>query len=79
LFEGRYGGSATDGHILQVDWSPDKCSAVANVALFNSLRYAVVLFNLYAGLSFPSFPRGHHFNLHTRTIEPVTITKLHIP
>jgi hypothetical protein len=79
LLEERLGGSATDGHILQIDWSPDNRSVVANVSLFNSLRYVVVLCNLYDGLWFSSFPRGHHFNLHTRAIEPLSITKLHIP
>lgn len=79
LMEERFGGSVTDGHILQVDWSPDNRSIVANVSLFNSLRYVVVLCNLYDGLWFPSLAQGHHFNLHTHAIEPLTVTKLQLP
>jgi hypothetical protein len=77
--EERYGGSATDGHILQIDWSPDNRSIVANISLFNGLRYVVVLCNSYNGIWFPTLARGHHFNLHAHTIEPLNITKLHIP
>lgn len=79
LIEERFGGSATDGHILQLDWSPDNHSIVANISLFNGLRYAVVLCNVYDGIWFPALARGHHFNLHDHAIEPLNNTKLFIP
>jgi hypothetical protein len=79
LLEERYGGKATHGHILRVDWSADSQSVVAQLALFNRIKYTVVLCNRFNGLWTPDFAQGHHFNIETRRIEPLGVTKLHIP
>jgi hypothetical protein len=79
LLEEKAGGRATDGHIVRVDWSSDNRSIVAQLSLFNTLRYDVVLCGSYHGLWIPDLVQGHHFDLKARRIEALGVTKLHLP
>lgn len=79
LLEKRYGSVATRGHILSVDWSPDNQSVVTRLALFNTMKYLVVLTNHYRGVWIPDLAQAHHFDIETRVVKPLSVTRLHIP
>jgi hypothetical protein len=79
LIEEAFGGRATEGHIILIDWTPDARSIVAQVSLFNSFRYIVVLCNSFHGLWTPALTQGHHFDVKRRRIEPLGMTRLRIP
>jgi len=79
LAEERHGQVVTRGHILRVDWSAEKQSIVAQIALFNTMKYTVVLCNRYRGIWTPDLAQGHHFDLDNRRIEPLQRTGLAIP
>lgn len=67
LREEQFGGKATNGHIVVVDWSPDRDQVIAYLTLFNSIRYSVVLSDHYDGVWFP-LGIGHHFDVTQRKI-----------
>jgi hypothetical protein len=79
LLEERHGQVVTRGHILRVDWSADKQSVVAQIALFNTMKYTVVLCNSYSGIWTQNLAQGHHFDLDNHRIEPLQQTGLAIP
>jgi hypothetical protein len=79
LLEERHGQVVTRGHILRVDWSVDNQSIVAQVALFNTMKYTVVLCNRYSGVWTQELAQGHHFDLDNHRIEPLQRTGLAIP
>lgn len=79
LLEERHGQVVTRGHILRVDWSVDKQSIVAQIALFNAMKYTVVLCNRYSGIWTHDLAQGHHFDLDNHRIEPLQRTGLAIP
>jgi hypothetical protein len=79
LLEERHGQVVTRGHFLRVDWSVDRQSIVAQVALFNTMKYTVVLCNRYSGVWTQDLAQGHHFDLDNHRIEPLQQTGLAIP
>jgi hypothetical protein len=79
LLEERHGRVVTRGHILRLDWSVDRQSIVAQVALFNAMKYTVVVCNRYSGVWTGDLAQGHHFDLDNHRIEPLLRTGLAIP
>jgi hypothetical protein len=79
IFEERYGGIATAGHILSVEWSPDNQSVVSRMALFNAMKYLVVLCNRYNGIWVSGLQHAHHFDIQNRAVAPLHITNLAVP
>jgi hypothetical protein len=69
------GVQITDGHIITAQWSSDNRSLIGKLALFNSLRYKVVLCPSYSGI-WIEISRGHHFDIHSRTVEELSATRL---
>lgn len=67
LREEQFVAKATNGHILAIDWSSDRGQVIAYLALFNSIRYRVVLSHGYDGIWFP-LGIGHHFDVAKRKI-----------
>ena len=62
LFEEQMGGKATNGHIVVAEWGAEPNQIVGHVALFNVIRYNVVLSRRYVGLWIPLLT-GHHFDV----------------
>jgi len=69
------------GHIITVDWTSDSSNIVAQVSLFNRLRYRVSLTQNYSGIIRP-IRSGNLFDIEKRTIRrlagnhPIAINKL---
>jgi hypothetical protein len=57
------GARVTNGHIIAVEALLDKRQIQARLALFNSLKYRIILAPNYGGLW---FARGHHFDIEAR-------------
>ena len=68
----------TDGHLITVNWTPDNRHVVGQISLFNRVRYRVSLARSFSGLWRPT-RSGHHFDLATRTISPLSATSLYVP
>jgi hypothetical protein len=66
-------GKSRLGHIITVNWASDNRSVIAQVALFNLIRYRVSLAKDFTILHRPfKIASGHFFNLTTRDILPLT-------
>jgi hypothetical protein len=50
----------TDGHIITIEAKPDEHRVQAQLSLFNSLKYRIVLSGNYDGIW---FAKGHHFDV----------------
>lgn len=57
----------TNGHLIVLDWNKSGKGIVAQVSLFNSITYHVLLCQDYSGLWRP-LQSGHHFDIETREI-----------
>jgi hypothetical protein len=57
------GAHVTNGHIIAVEALTDRRQIQARLALFNSLKYRIILAPNYGGLW---FAKGHHFDIETR-------------
>jgi hypothetical protein len=79
IVEERYGGRATTGHIMSVDWSANRRSIVSRAAFFNSMKYIVVLSDNYSGIWIPNLQHAHHFDISTRAVKLLGTTNLVIP
>jgi hypothetical protein len=67
------GGRVTDGHILTVEAGTLRTNVEAQLALFNSFRYRIVLASSYSGIW---FAKGHHFGLGSRRASALLVTEL---
>ena len=59
------GTEIADGHVVTLNSDPDEGRDKSRPALFNSLRYTIVLAPAYSGLW---FVKGHHFDIHSRQV-----------
>jgi hypothetical protein len=59
------GSRITDGHVATLNANRDQDRVEAQLALFNSVRYRIILAPAYAGLW---FAKGHVFDIRSRTI-----------
>jgi hypothetical protein len=68
----------TNGHLITFDWNLG--GLLAQVSLFNSTTYRVLLCPLYSGLTIDGIPNGHHFDIESRTISPLlSVSRALIP
>ncbi len=65
------GAAKQPGHLLTVNWAASGVDLVGQVSLFNSVTYAVSLASGYKGAVWRPVRSGLHFNLQTRTVEPL--------
>ena len=63
----------TNGHLITMGWSPDSRNIVGQVSLFNQVTYCVTLSMNFSGLWRADIRRGHHFDLNTRKVEPLSV------
>ncbi len=68
----------TDGHLVTINWTADRRHVVGQLSLFNRVTYRVSLAQNFSGL-WRQIRSGHHFDLGTRRISPLTVTSLHVP
>lgn len=68
----------TDGHLVTVGWTDGGEHLVGQLSLFNRVTYRVSLARNFSGLWRP-VRSGHHFDLTTRRIAPLTGTSLQMP
>jgi len=73
LLEERSGPRVTSGHLLAVTWDTAADAPVAQVSLFNTVKYRVVLCRRYHGV-WRQIAKGHHFDLSTGTVSELTVT-----
>jgi hypothetical protein len=66
-------GKSRLGHIITLNWASDDNSIIAQVSLFNMIRYRISLAKDFTMLHRPfNIARGHFFNLWSRDILPLT-------
>jgi hypothetical protein len=58
----------TIGHLVTLDWNRKGDGIVAQVSLFNTITYRVLLCPFYSGIWDSSLRSGHHFDTETRKI-----------
>ena len=69
LIDEPKGGQRRLGHIVTVNWASDNTSIVAQVSLFNMIRYRVSLARDYTALHRPfEIAKGHFFDVSSREI-----------
>ena len=67
------GGESRLGHIITLNWASDNNSIIAQVSLFNMIRYRVSLAKDFTILHRPfNIASGHFFNLGMRDIIPLS-------
>jgi HNH endonuclease len=62
----------TNGHLITFDWNYKQTGLVAQISLFNAITYRVLLCPRYSGLWRGNVRRGHHFDIESRVISPLT-------
>ena len=67
------GMRVTNGHILTVEAGTLRQNVEAQLSLFNSFRYRVVLASSHSGIW---FAKGHHFDLESRKVSELMVTQL---
>jgi hypothetical protein len=65
----------TSGHLIVLDWNRGNEGVVVQLSLFNQITYHALLCRKYSGVWF-SLSGGHHFDIKSRTIAPITPMKL---
>jgi hypothetical protein len=75
--ERRTGRRQTRGHLLVTEWRMGVEAPTASVKLFNDIHYQV-RFAPKVSSGWRDIASGHHFNIKTRKIEPITIVKLQL-
>ena len=68
----------TNGHLLTLNWTRDRRHIVAQVSLFNHIRYRVTLARGFSGLWRP-ICSGHHFDLEKHQVSSLVATSLKVP
>ena len=68
----------TNGHLVTVDWAQDRVSIVAQVSLFNHVRYRICLAREFRGL-WRKIRSGHHFDIERDVVNPLVGTSLILP
>ena len=66
-------------HVLLTEWGPDLQSIVAQIELFGTTSYRIVLAERYGGLFRADLPRGHYFDLETRKIYEMRKGRIIVP
>jgi hypothetical protein len=61
----------TNGHVVTLDWNYSGHGILAQVGLFNTMTYRVLLCPYYSGLWDGSLRSGHHFDIESREISPL--------
>jgi hypothetical protein len=72
LVEEQAGGKATNGHIVVAGCGVEPDQIVGHVALFNAIRYDIMLSRRYVGLCIP-LDTGHHFDVERRKISKLLL------
>jgi hypothetical protein len=70
--EHRFGVRQTRGHLLAVTWPVGNDSPTASVKLFNDIHYHIRFARRLHAL-WRDLRSGHHFDINTLTIQPITI------
>ncbi len=68
----------TEGHLITVNWTPDKRHVVGQVSFFNRVTYRVSLARNFSGL-WHDIRSGHHFDLGSRRVSRLAATSLIVP
>ena len=66
------GTQMTNGHVITVEAMPEKALVLAQLALFNSLKYRIVLSESYSGVW---FAKGLHFDIEERSVTELEQTR----
>jgi hypothetical protein len=66
----------TNGHLITFNWNYTQMGLVAQVSLFNTITYHVLFCLKYSGIWYEDIRRGHHFDIESRTVTPLTSTSL---
>jgi hypothetical protein len=66
----------THGHLINFNWNRTQMGFLAQVSLFNAMTYHVLFCTTYSGIWHDDMRRGHHFDIKSRTIEPLTSTSV---
>ncbi|HUJ33383.1 MAG TPA: HNH endonuclease [Candidatus Acidoferrum sp.] len=66
----------TNGHLITLNWNMGLRGLLVQVSLFNTTTYHVVLCPAYSGLWRYDIQRGHHFDIESRAVAPLTSTVL---
>lgn len=64
----------TNGHLITFNWNYRQKGLVAQVSLFNTITYHVLFCPDFSGLWHDDMRRGHHFDIESRTVSPLTST-----
>jgi hypothetical protein len=75
LDERRFGVRQTRGHLLILEWPKTAKGPFASVKLFNDIHYRI-RFTPTTSLLWRDIRSGHHFDLKSHTIQPITIVEL---
>src|SRR5260370_23623369 len=67
------GARITDGHIITIEAKPDEHRVHAQLSLFNSLKYRIVVCANYDGIW---FAKGHHFDVQTWEVSELASTQV---
>lgn len=70
LFDDLTDFRQTNGHLMTVDWTPDKRHIVGQVSFFNEIRYRISLARDFSGI-WREVQSGHHFDPLARRISPL--------
>jgi hypothetical protein len=73
--ERRTGVKQTGGHLLIVEWPQPAQPPFASVKLFNDIHYRI-RFAERTSLVWRDLRSGHHFNVKSRTIQPIKIIEV---
>ena len=68
----------TDGHLVTVNWTPEKQHVIAQVSLFNRITYHVSLARGFSGF-WREIRSGHLFDIGSRSISGLVGTSLIVP
>lgn len=79
LFDDSPRSRQTNGHLITVDWNAARTGLLAQVSLFNTITYRVVLCPYYSGIWHDGLRTGHHFDIEDRTVTPLNSASLGFP
>jgi hypothetical protein len=66
----------TNGHLITFNWNIEQMGLLAQVSLFNSVTYHVLFCPKYSGIWSEDMRTGHHFDIESRTVSPLTSISL---
>jgi hypothetical protein len=72
LFGGSRHWRQTNGHLVTLDWNRAGFGVLAQVSLFNTITYRVLLCPHYSGIWHGCLPSGHHFDVESRQISALS-------